>query len=128
MKPITYLYLLAAEQDYRLLRTHDAGFVEIVQGKADATSDGVIPPEAHASKKKHEHGLFAKEMAAVLAAEWAKGGQDRIVIAAGPKMLGAIREALPKALLPHIAAELHKDLVKVPLHDLPSHFGNLSGV
>jgi protein required for attachment to host cells len=58
----------------------------------------------------------------MLAAEWAKGGYDRIVLVAGPKMLGEIRQDLPRALHAHIAAELHKDLVKIPLHDLPGHF------
>ena len=65
---------------------------------------------------------LAKHAAKMLAAEWAKGSYDRIVLAAGPKMLGEIRHDLPKGLHDHIAAELHKDLVKTSLHDLPSHF------
>ena len=64
---------------------------------------------------------LAGHAAAALAAEWGKGGYDRIVISAGPKLLGALRKAMPEALQPHIGAELHKDLVKLSVRDLPDH-------
>jgi protein required for attachment to host cells len=56
-----------------------------------------------------------------LEAEWSKGAADRIVLAAGPKMLGALRDAMPGALAGHIAEELHKDLSDVPAHALAEH-------
>ena len=125
MKTISYLYLLAADQNYRLVRTQGEGLAEITHGKAEEASDDVRHKDGHSTKEELDHADFARLAVAALAAEWARGGHDRIVIAAGPKTLGLIREALPKALLPHVAAELHKDLVKVPLHDLASHFGDV---
>jgi protein required for attachment to host cells len=65
-------------------------------------------------------------MVDALAAEWATAKHDRIVIAAGPKLLGDLRAHLPKTLHTHVAAELHKDLAKTPLHDLPPHFAKVS--
>ncbi len=123
MKILSYLYLLAADRDYRLIRTHEGGLAEIAHGKPKAAADRVHHIDGHSTKEELEHADFARQAATAMAAEWARGVYDRIVIAAGPKMLGLIREALPKALLPHVTVELHKDLVKVPLHDLPSHFG-----
>ena len=144
MKEIPTLYLLAADQDYRLLRTHGDGLAEIAHRKADDFSDVNyrFPNEQSRNRSvgisfdvnprgiedEQERHRFAKHVAAALAAEWARGGHDRIVISAGPKMLGVLRDVLPKALQPHIAAELHKDLVKIPLHDLPSHFKDVSAV
>ena len=39
-----------------------------------------------------------------------------------PKLLGALRDGLPAQLDQKVLAELDKDLVKVPLADLPRHF------
>jgi hypothetical protein len=125
MKQISYLYLLAADHDFRLIRTHDTGLAEILDGKGDTMTRGPHHTGDLGRLDDQRHADFAKAAAAALAAEWAKGGHERIVIAAGPKMLGLIREALPKPLLRHVAAELHKDLVKIPLHDLPSHFSDV---
>ncbi len=138
MKPISYLYLLAGDQDFRLLCTHGNGLAEISARNAEAfpnvahdirggkslshAGGAGFEVDAHSTKVEVGRGRFAKHVAAALAVEWAKGTYDRIVIASGPKMLGEIRHDLPKDLHAHVAAELHKDLIKVPLHDLPSHF------
>lgn len=124
MKRISYLYLLAADQGYRLVRTHDTGLTEIAQAAVDAS---LLPQhkDGHSSREELQHADMARLATAALTAEWARGGHDRIVIAAGPQMLGLVRDALPKTLTPHIAAEFHKDLLKVPLHDLGTHFGDL---
>ena len=144
MKPINYLYLLAGDQDFRLLCTHGTGLAEISARNADAFPNVAHDIQggkslshaggegfevgAHSTKVEVERGRFAKHVAAALAAEWAKGTYDRIVIASGPKMLGEIRRDLPKALHTHIAAELHKDLLKVPLHEMAAHFNTVTGV
>ena len=122
MKPIITLYLLVNDEDYRLLHTHDDGLAEIPHTRAELTAAGVAHVQGHSPKEGATRVHLAKHAAKMLAAQWGKGSYDRIVLAAGPKMLGEIRHDLPKALHAHIAAELHKDLVKVPLHDLPSHF------
>jgi protein required for attachment to host cells len=122
MKPIVTLYLLVSDENYRLIHTHEAGLIEITHTKADLTAAGVAHVGGSSPKEGAERAHLAKHAAKILTAEWSRGIYDRIVIAAGPKMLGEIRHDLPKALHDHIAAELHKDLVKVPLQNLLSHF------
>jgi protein required for attachment to host cells len=48
------------------------------------------------------------------------------MIAAAPRLLGELREDLPKALRAAVAVELAKDLVKIPTHDLPAHFDGVA--
>ena len=111
------------------MHTHENGLAEIPHTRAELTAAGVAHVTGHSPKEGAERAHLAKHVAKVLDAEWGRGSYDRIVLAAGPKMLGEIRHDLPKALHAHIAAELHKDLVEVPLHDLPSHFaGTVSAV
>ena len=121
MKPLVTLYLLADDVDYRLLRTADQGLSEIPHTSAELTDAGVTQVLGHTAKEVIERGDLAKHAARVLAREWSKGDYDRIVISAGPKMLGALRDAMPKALHGHIATELHKDLMNVAAHDLNGH-------
>lgn len=151
MKPPQTLYLLAADRDYRLLRGAGADLTEIVHRNADDFRDvemgfpsergrgqsgggagggagvsfGVSDPggrEAEDRRRLARHALTALEE------EWAKGRADRIILAAGPKMLGELRDLLPKALAGHVTADLAKDLIKIPLHDLAGHFKGVSGV
>lgn len=128
MKPIVTLYLLLNDENYRLVHTHEEGLAEITHTKAELTAAGIAHVQGHSPKEGAERVHLGKHAAKMLAAEWAKGGYDRIVLVAGPKMLGEIRQDLPKALHAHIAAELHKDLVKIPLHDLPGHFAGAVSV
>ena len=145
MKKLRTLYLIAAEGGYRLLLTHDTAanvtdFVEIAHKTSADFSDVAF---SYASEQSRNHGgpgapafdtggsanrveqeriRFSRHIVAALEAEWATGTHDRIVIAAGPKMLGQLRDELPKALHSHVTAELHKDLIKIPPHELASHF------
>lgn len=122
MKPVVTLYLLVNDENYRLIHTHEEGLAEITHTKAEMHGTHVHRVAGHSPKEGAERIAVAKLAAKALAAEWAHGTYDRIVLSAGPKVLGEIRHDLPKALHDHIVAELHKDLVKIPLHDLPSHF------
>lgn len=138
MTPNPTLYLLASEDGFRLLHGSGPGLADLSQAKA---SD--FPDVAHSfgdeRGRNHAAGIqfgndgdrtdaeierprLAAHAVKALAVEWAKGDHKRIVISAGPKMLGALRAALPKQLAGSVAAELHKDLMKVAAHDLPEHF------
>jgi protein required for attachment to host cells len=139
MKKLRTLYLIASEDGFRLLQTHEPDLAEIEQKAADDFSDVAysFPSEqshnhggpgapgfdtgAPANKVEQERIRFARHIVAALQAEWAKGDHDRIVISAGPKMLGQLRGEMPKTLHAHVAAELHKDLMKVPAHEMASH-------
>lgn len=129
MKPVVTLYLIASEDDYRLVHTHDEGLAEIGHSRSGLHHAGVARVPGHNPKEGAERANMARQAAKALAEEWARGTYERIVVAAGPKMLGEIRHDLPKALHAHVATELHKDLVHVPLHDLMPHFkGAVSAV
>lgn len=140
MKKLRSLYLIASEAEFRLVQTHEPDLLEITHKASTNFSDVAY---SYPSEQSHNHGgpgapgfntgapanrveqeriRFARHIVAALEAEWAKGTHDRIIICAGPKMLGELRDVLSKDLLPHIAKELHKDLMKVPMHQLAAHF------
>ncbi|MEI6797696.1 MAG: host attachment protein [Pseudomonadota bacterium] len=146
MKPLRILYLIASEDGFRLLQSHAPDLAEIAVRKADDFADVhyTYPSEqsrshtgphgasfdvtGSANKVEQERLRLARHVVAALQVEWAKSTHDRIILAAGPKMLGALRDAMPKDLHAHVAAEVHKDLMKVPAHDLLPHFKEVTQV
>ena len=141
MTPKVTLFCIADEAGFRLLRGKGSNLQEVLSRSATHFDD--VAHEFHSSGRNRagrahtsfghettsnaeiERPRLAKHVVKALEAEWAKGGADRIVLAAGPKMLGALRDALPKGLTSHIAAELAKDLSDVPPHDLLQHMPDL---
>ncbi len=69
--------------------------------------------------------LFAREMARLLDAAAARHEFDALVLVAPPKTLGELRASLGKGSRAKVSAELGKDLVNVPLHDLPSRLAEI---
>ena len=144
MKAPQTLFLLAADRDFRLLHGTTLEVTEIAHRKADDFADVHDPFGSEAGRNHSGHVSFANQdrggpeaeerrrlarhAIAALEAEWARGRAGRIVLVAGPKMLGELRDALPKGLAAHVVAELHKDLVKVAAHDLPAHLKDVPGV
>jgi protein required for attachment to host cells len=63
------------------------------------------------STKQHEIEQFAREVARTLDEARVRREFERLVIVAGPKMLGLIRESLPPPCRSVVAAEVVKDLV-----------------
>ena len=131
MKKLRTLFLIASEDGFRLLKSHDPDLTEITQKPVEEAFDvgeagGPAAPGQErggsANKIDEERARFARHIVAALGTEWATGNHDQIVLSAGPKMLGQLRDLLPKALHAHIVIEMHKDLMKVPVHDLGSHF------
>jgi protein required for attachment to host cells len=144
MKPVVTLYCIADEAGFRLLRGTGNAFEELLHASAEAFDDveyefgkgGRNRAGSGATSFGHdtksaaeiERPRLAKHVVRALQAEWAKGAADRIIVAAGPKMLGALRDAMPGALAGHIAAELSKDLSDIPAHALYSHFESVTKV
>ena len=144
MKPVVTLYCIADEAGFRLLHGKGNDFTEVL--KADAENfDDVGYEFAKTGRNRAGQGAtsfghdtrsaaeierprLAKHVIRALEAEWSKGGADRIVLAAGPKMLGALRDAMPGGLKSHVAAELPKDLSDVPVHALHDHLASVSKV
>ena len=68
---------------------------------------------------------FAQEIARRLGTALNARAFARLVIVAPPVTLGDLRQAMSKAVSDHVAAEVAKDLVKVPNGEIRSH---LTGV
>jgi protein required for attachment to host cells len=103
------------------LKDHKPGTSQPSVGSAHHTV-GTSDPRREVKRR------FAEEVAAALEAEHRKGAFDKLVIAAPPAMLGDLRVALPKAVAATVVAELHKDLVKTPEHELLQHFGDVQAL
>lgn len=135
MKAADTLYCIADERGFRLLRGNAGKLEPIHAAGADDFADwshAVSDPGRNRSgginfgngggdAAEIERPRLAKHIVAALEEEWKKGGAGRIVIAAGPKMLGALRKAMPKHLMQEITAEFDKDLSDVSEHELLDH-------
>lgn len=144
MKAIQTLFLLAADQEFRLLRgqgdalhdlchRHAADFPDVHDRFASEPSRGHTARVSYGTadrgaQEAEERRRLARHAVAALAEEWARAKDDRIVLVAGPKMLGTLRDLMPKALAGQVAADLAKDLVKVPARDLPDHLRSVPQV
>lgn len=72
-----------------------------------------------------EQDRFAQSVAERLNAAAAKDSFDRLIIAAAPKTLGALRAGLDGAASKRVTGELSKDLMKIPAHDLLGHLADV---
>lgn len=136
--PIT-IYLVAAEAGFALYQgARPKDLTRIAQQSAAGAGLGAlrggtshghtgpggasfsVGPDAGVALAQ-ERAALARDAVATLERVWTAAKADRIVIAAGPKMLGALRAAMPKHLTPFVASELAKDLLKIPEHDLARH-------
>lgn len=137
MKPVTTLILVAAEHELRLVSATAGGMTELVHRRAAGYPDGEVefaggPERSHGGgvsfghEPRHtaqeiERDRFAAHAVDELGREWASGTYDRIILVAGPKLLGTLRDLVPEALRPHVTSEVHKDLAKLPLAALADH-------
>jgi protein required for attachment to host cells len=145
MKPLVTLYCIADEAGFRLLRGRGSEVEELLMASTEAFADvdyefpnsgrnrsgrqgEVSFGHGRTTEAEIERPRLAKHVIRALEAEWAKGQADRIVLAAGPKMLGALRDAMPDGLAGHVAAEVAKDLSDVPAHELMPHLPGLPQV
>ena len=64
------------------------------------------------STEQHELALFAKEVAQKIDSGRVKHEFDKLVLIAGPKMLGLLRQELPDTCKGIIAGEISKDLAQ----------------
>ena len=142
MKPVVTLYCIADESGFRLLHGKGSEIKELLTASAEAFDDvghefgqsgrnragSVSFGHDTKSAAEIERPRLAKHVVRALDAEWSKDSADRIVLAAGPKMLGALRDAMPAGLKGHVAAELAKDLSDVPAHALLDHLQSVGKV
>lgn len=81
--------------------------------------------DPHETAEAQSRARFARHVAEAVAQEWADRFPDRLIIAAPPKMLGALRACISGAPAAALHADLAKDLMKVAVRDLPEHFADI---
>ncbi len=64
---------------------------------------------------------FLTDLAARLDAAVGAGKPKSLIMVASPRALGMIRPAYSHALKGVVRAEIHKDLVKMPVHEIEKH-------
>jgi protein required for attachment to host cells len=77
----------------------------------DRVGPGRHAVDGERSAKRQQQVRFAKQMAERIETDRQERSFDRLVVIAGPRMLGLIREALPETSRAFVAAEVPKDLV-----------------
>jgi protein required for attachment to host cells len=71
---------------------------------------------------------FAVRVARALDAAHKRAAFDKLVIVCPPTMLGDLRTELSRHVAAAVIAELPKDLVKTPDHDLLAHFKDVPAI
>ena len=72
--------------------------------------------------------VFSVHVASELAASAQKGEFDRLIVSAGPSMLGKLRAAIPQGVKDKVTAEVDKDLTHIKVEDLASHLQDVIAV
>ena len=91
----------------------------------DSAGFGRHAMEPPTDPHRHAERVFAQEVAAVLEDARRRNEFQHLVVVAPPKALGDLRAGFSDALRDRVTAELHKDLTKIPIHDLPSHLAGI---
>lgn len=145
MKPVKTLILLASESHMRLCANSGVGKgVEQIEAQAIEDFDDIARPYADApgrnqaapgmaghdferptSERRQKRDDFAAHVLGRTQKAFDAGGYDRLLIAAPPAMLGALRDEMSESLKSVLLADLDKDLTKLPLADLSDHLGDI---
>lgn len=97
-----------------ITRLHDRDLeTDRAGSRANPGAPGRHGVDGERSSNKQEQIRFAHHIAEEIDHARLNHDFDRLVIIAGPKMLGMIREALPNANRAFIAAEVSKDLIQM---------------
>lgn len=146
MKPIRTIVLLASEGEARILENAGRGkglaeicalraedFPELNVDISEAPGHQSAAPGmgGHAlspreSEREARRSGFVRLILEALDQVWQKDGHDRIIVAAPPRLLGELRQRMPKALAAAVTADVPKDLVKIAVRDLPTHFAEIA--
>jgi protein required for attachment to host cells len=103
-------------------KTHEQG--TDAPGRAinsiDARRSAMEQTDWHAQAEK----AFLEKLVGRLNAAVAAGEAKRLIVVAPPRALGVIRQAYSPMLRQAIQAEVDKDYVKMPVHEIERHLAN----
>ena len=77
--------------------------------------------EGERRPREHEALLFAQQIAAAIEHTYRAGGIERLILMAGPRFLGLLREQLSAPVRAIVTEQIHKDLVHAPESAVLSH-------
>ena len=145
MKPLKTYIIVASEKAARLLENDGVGKGVYQFTHITIEDSGVMHHEFadEPTKTQLAHGptsgvdprtsvdvenreSFAKYLAELAEAAFRSGDYDRLVIVAGPKMLGELRKALAGKV--DVYAELDKDLINTPTDEMAKHLATILAV
>jgi protein required for attachment to host cells len=87
----------------------------------DAATHGRHAMEPSTDPHRYAEYEFARDLSDYLEKAANEHRFDRLVLVAAPKVLGDLRDLLPKTVHGKIVTEIDKDLTKIPTRDLGRH-------
>jgi protein required for attachment to host cells len=87
----------------------------------DRGGEGRHAMEPSTDPARHAQEEFAREVVRLLDEKRESRSFERLIVVAPPQFLGDLRAAMPQQLQAAVAAEVGKDLSKLPLHELQDH-------
>ncbi len=144
MKPNkTWILIANSREAYIMENTGPGHGLQRLKGKTWSWEPSPDPShEQGRSFDSHGHGRhkmeprhgggdeadFSKELLEDLLEDCRKKKFDRLILCAPPTMLGALRKEIPDELTALVSSEMDKDLVPIPVKDLPAHFEDVLAV
>jgi protein required for attachment to host cells len=112
-------------------QTWQAEPVELPRDEAGVGHSIAGPGKSAVEQKDPQHKAemgLAKEVCDALAKAFTAKKFDRLILVAGPKMLGLLRSKIDDSLVPAIAGEIAKDLSAQPMDALERQIGEVIAV
>ncbi|MCV3271496.1 host attachment protein [Roseobacter sinensis] len=145
MKPIVTWIVLANAREARVLANRGPGSgLAPVPGQCWTAEDPDPPRDragvghsiagpavsavAQTDPHRRSSALFARKVMCALSGALAAEEFDRLVIVAGPLMLGLMRKAMDHRLKYTLIGEIDKDLSALPIAALATHLGDVMAV
>lgn len=131
---IPRIWLLIADRDQAFFfRKTPAGLERIGEAKKGhskgthekSKGTGFHGYDAKSAHHHHADVCFIQKLAAWLDTAEREQVFDRLVLVAAPRALGDLREALSKNVFSRVAAEVDKDLTKLPEAEIKEHLKDI---
>jgi protein required for attachment to host cells len=87
----------------------------------DSGGEGRHAKEPPTDPARYAQEAFARDVVRLLDEKRESRAFERLIVVAPPQFLGDLRAAMPQQLQASVAAEVAKDLSKLPLHELQDH-------